>query len=635
VLGAVRSGCTGRALILGVLLQPVNAYWVIQMERIRYSAHPTTISLYFNTVFLLLVLAGLNALLRRVKPHWAFRQTELLLVYSMLGLGSSMAGHDWIQVLAPMITWPFRMATPENKWQDTFWQYIPDWPVLRDESIFRGYYEGATNFYQAPIVLAWLRPVLLWSLFIIALLTVMLCLNSILRKQWLEGEHLACPLVRLPVEISDPGNKVWKSPYFLLGFGLAAAIDTYNSFAFLYPTLPGIPIEWRDMRPYFPGRPWSAMGWTPISFYPFLIGLGYLMPGDFVFSCWFFYLFWKAERILSAAVGWDMIRDFPFANFQAFGAYLLFAVYSLWIGRGYFRQVGRHILGLPSRLDQSREAMSYRWAAIGVAAGMAVLIWFGISLGLRAWVSVIFFVIYFVLSLAITRMRAQFGTPVHDLHWTGPDTILSTALGTKAFAPRELTGFAWLFWFNRAFRCHPMPHQMEAFPMQGEGRAAGRGAVIGLTVAGVVGTLAAFWAMLHLNYEFGATTKAGSFGRESFNKLCSWLAAPSNPGYGQIGAIGVGLGFAYFLQTMRMRLVGWPFHPLGFAVSGSWEMNLVWLPLLIASAIKGVTVKYGGFKLYQRLVPVFIGIILGQFVVGSILNIVSIALRIPSYMFWQ
>ena len=75
--------------------------------------------------------------------------------------------------------------------------------------------------------------------------------------------------------------------------------------------------------------------------------------------------------------------------------------------------------------------------------------------------------------------------------------------------------------------------------------------------------------------------------------------------------------------------------PLGFAVSGSWEMNLVWLPLLIASAIKGVTVKYGGFKLYQRLVPVFIGIILGQFVVGSILNIVSIALRIPSYMFWQ
>jgi hypothetical protein len=64
-------------------------------------------------------------------------------------------------------------------------------------------------------------------------------------------------------------------------------------------------------------------------------------------------------------------------------------------------------------------------------------------------------------------------------------------------------------------------------------------------------------------------------------------------------------------------------------------MNLVWMPLLIAWILKTLIVKYGGHKTYQAATPIFLGLIVGQFVVGSILNIVSIILHIPSYMFWQ
>jgi hypothetical protein len=59
------------------------------------------------------------------------------------------------------------------------------------------------------------------------------------------------------------------------------------------------------------------------------------------------------------------------------------------------------------------------------------------------------------------------------------------------------------------------------------------------------------------------------------------------------------------------------------------------MPLLIAWLLKTAITKYGGHKSYSKGVPLFLGLILGQFVVGSILNIVSIALHIPSYMFWQ
>ena len=47
---------TWRSLLVSLFLIPPNAYWIVQMERVRYSAHPTTISLFFNVVFILFFL---------------------------------------------------------------------------------------------------------------------------------------------------------------------------------------------------------------------------------------------------------------------------------------------------------------------------------------------------------------------------------------------------------------------------------------------------------------------------------------------------------------------------------------------------------------------------------------------------
>ncbi|NPV47147.1 MAG: hypothetical protein HPY69_09305 [Armatimonadetes bacterium] len=630
-----RSGFTWRALVIGLLLIPPNVYWVEQMEMMRYSAHPTTVSLFFNAVFILLALAALNALVAKASPRLALTQAELLMVYTMICIASCICGHDWIQVLMPIFSWSFWMATPENKWETLFNPDLPKWLTVQDLRILRGYYEGGDTMYRPEVLAAWWGPVTMWSLFIIALILVMLGLTIIVRRQWLEGEHLACPLVNLPVEISEPKPRLFTQSLFWAGFGLAAGLDTYNSIAFLYPAIPRIPIEHADMAGAFRARPWSAIGWFPRSFYPFVIGMGYLMPMDFLFSCWFFYLFWKAELILSTAVGWDKIPQFPFSNFQCFGAYALFAVSALWMARGYLRQVWLRILGAAGGLRERNEAMSYRGATIMALIGFVFLVVFSAFIGLRAWLGVVFFVIYFGLSVAITRMRAQFGAPVHDLHFTGPDQILTATLGTRIFPKQDLITFALYWWFNRAYRNHPMPHMMEAMRMQDRARARNRGLVQAILVATLVALVSSFWSFLHMYYDLGATAQGRMFSGESFPKLATWLVAPTGPNWYAASAIGVGFVFASFLQTMRLQYMWWPFHPLGFAISSNWEMNLVWMPLLIAWLLKTVIVKYGGHKTYQRCVPIFMGLILGQFVVGSILNIVSIILHVPSYMFWQ
>ena len=62
--GGTDPAVTGRALLLGLVLIPPSISWLHQLEIVWYSAQPTTISLYFHVVFILLVLMAGNSLLR-------------------------------------------------------------------------------------------------------------------------------------------------------------------------------------------------------------------------------------------------------------------------------------------------------------------------------------------------------------------------------------------------------------------------------------------------------------------------------------------------------------------------------------------------------------------------------------------
>ena len=79
---------TWRSVLAAFILLPINAYWVVQMEVVRYSAHPTTISLFFNLIFAILVLTLLNRIVERHLPRFALTRAELLFIYAVLAIGS-------------------------------------------------------------------------------------------------------------------------------------------------------------------------------------------------------------------------------------------------------------------------------------------------------------------------------------------------------------------------------------------------------------------------------------------------------------------------------------------------------------------------------------------------------------------
>jgi hypothetical protein len=636
-------GITPRAILLAFLLTPVNTFWLVHTEVVRYAGHPTTTSIFFNVVFCVCLLVALNAVLKRYWPRAAFTQAELLVIYTLLSLGSAMVGHDLLQVLVSTIAYPHRFATPENKWQTLFFDALPNQLMLTDPNALRGLWNGDSSFYQPAVLLAWARPLLVWTAFFTVMLWVMLCLNVVWRRQWTENERLAFPIVELPLRMTDENFTLFRTPSMWLGFALAGGIDLLNTVSMTYPAIPRLPIREINLQNYLIDRPWSAVGPMPVQFLPFVIGIGFLLPLDLLFSSWFFFLWWKAEAVLTTAWGLNDGRpQFPYIQEQAAGAYLGVAIFVLWVSRHYLRQVLRRALGKSSDLDDSTEPLSYRGALLGLLGGLGALVGFIIWAGVTPWVAITFFAIYFMLSIAVSRMRAELGSPAHDLHYAGPDHLISVVVGPKDLTKSTLAFFSLSWGFNRAYRSHPMPHQMEGFKLAQVTGIRLRPFFWLMLLIGVWGCLCAFWSLLHVYYELGAATAKMQvpqvpqvFGREPWQRMARWTTPPGplrDPA--QTWGVLAGLGLSLFLTAMRGQFLWWPFHPVGLAVSSSWAMQYMWCPLLISWTLKYAIMRGSGLRGYRAALPFFLGLMLGEFVVGSLCNLAGLLFGFELYRFW-
>jgi hypothetical protein len=627
----------GWTVALGLLLIVPDAYWIVQTHNVRIGPYTTILTIFANCIFLLLLLIAASRLLARWRPAIALSRAELLTIYTMLNVGAALASLDMMPILVEMMTHPYRGSQETVGWLETFGRFLPRGLLVSDPAVLHGYFNGNDTLYRAAYLRVWVPPLLRWSVFILALLFMMLCMSSLLRRPWVERERLAFPTIQLPLHMTEEGGRFWKSRLMWIGFALAGGIDVVNGLSFLIPAFPEIVVKPVDLQGFLTAKPWNAVGWMPITFYPFVIGLGYLLPLDLVFSCWFFFLFWKAQLILANALAWDVVPNFPYSREQAFGGYMAIAVALIWTRRGHFEEVWRNAWRRTNEADDRREALSCRAALLGLLGSFLFLVGFLWYYGMALGWAVFALLLYVALSLVITRMRAELGPPVHDLCLISPDLILTHAFGSRAMDGSTLAVLNFFWWFCRAQRSHPMPFLLEGQKMSDAAGLPQRSIVAPILLAVVVGIGASFWAFLHLAYEMGAGAKfyAGTYhSNEAYSHLASWIASPSKPDAGRNGAIVVGFLTCAGLLWMRSKFLWWPLHPIGYAITACWSMALVWMPLMIAWAIKLVVLRYGRLKAYRTLEPFFLGLILGEFVVGCLWSLLGLITGAPTYSFW-
>ena len=634
-----------KSFLIGAILVLITCYWIVQSEVVRGEGYLTELSLFANVVFSLFVLTVFSLLLkyaytRGAIASQAFRaaslnRSELLIIYVMLATGTALVGHDMMQPLVPIMGHAFWFATPENEWETLFWKYIPRWLTVENKEVLREYYLGDSTLYTVEHLRTWLKPVLAWASFLFVLVFVMLCINVIFRKQWAEREKLSYPIIQLPLAITDSSGGFFRNSTMWVGFGVAGAMDLMSGLHHIYPLIPELRLRIHDISPLFPDEPFNAIGWMPVAVYPFAVGLSFFLPVDLSFSVWFFYLFWKVIRIGGRVMGWRSLPRFPYETEQTFGAWIGLLFIAIWMARSHLSQVIRTAFDWRRKDDaqDTYEPMRYRTALLGLVFGILFITIFCYKAGMSFFVPIIFFSIYLGMSTTLTRIRAELGPPGHDLTYAHPEIIMIGAVGTRRLGPSNLTMFSFFRFLTRVYGTHPMPVQLEGFKIAERVKLSNRKVLIALGLASFLGIFGSFWALLHNFYQYGAANRVTGFslghGAGAFNILQNRLNNPIDHDYPSLVFISVGLLFTFLLMALRINFFWWTLHPGGFALAGCWAMNYFWFSFFISWLVKWLILRHGGLKMYQRAVPFFLGMILGQFSVSTLWNVIVALLGLP------
>jgi hypothetical protein len=496
---------------------------------------------------------------------------------------------------------------------------------------------GNASMYRREILLAWAKPIAFWSVVLLTIMAAFSFLMAIFRQAWTEKERLSFPVIQIPLILATRLQEMLRSRVFWIAFGIAAFIDILNGLNFLFPSVPHIPVvrvfEFQD---YCVERPWTAIAWTHINLYPFVIGLAFFLPTDLAFSCWFFFVLFQVQCVVVSALGVEELPGFPFPNEQAGGAYLAIGLLSIWLARRHLAGVWRTAVGGPDPLDETREPMKYRSALIGFFLCWALLVGYGVALGGGPVHMFVFFLIFFLYGLAIARMRAELGPPAHDLHAMGPELLITNATGTAQADAGNLGAFSLFFGFNRAYRAHYAAHAAEGLKIAQSSRVTARSMMGAMAIALVVGLFSAIWALLHAIHVHGYSGRGAgyAFSSDAWRRMENWMNFPESARVPASVATGVGLLFTFFLGGMRTRFTWWLWHPVGYATCSSWSMSKLWACIFVAWLAKSLITRYGGAKAYQNAIPFFVGLVIGEFLVGSFWGILGAVLRMPVYHFW-
>lgn len=637
--GRNRGGVSWRAVLVGLALTPVTIYWITVTEVRWYTLDGTSLPLFIQPVFFLFVLCLANLGVRSWRGRPWLQQGELLVVYVMVAMACVFAGHDMLQNLFGAIGHAQQFASPSNGWEAKFFSYLPSWLFVMDRENLAQFYAGNVQITQRPELLKpWVGPLFWWGVFVFTQAVLFLSINVLLRRAWTEHERLSFPLVQLPMAMTEPEPRTpfWSNRVMWAGFAVAGGITLMNGLNHLYPFIPQLALKQYDLNQNFSSRPWNAIGTTHVNLYPFAIGMAYFIPLDLSFSCWFFFVWRKAQQVFGAAAGLDGAanRGWPFFTEQSSGAWIGLMLILAWSNRAWLQRLLGEALGMVRTTATREELRQYRLAWTGVGVGLLLLWLFMLRCGMSPLVATLFLSLYLGLSVAITRVRAELGTP-HETYFVSPNAILVNTLGTHALGAQNLTAMASMHWFNRGYRCHPMPNQLEAMRMASGGRIR-LGRLFALLIAfSVVCILVTYWANLVVTWDAGATGKAVGFkrwvGAESFERLNGWVTTTVQARDTNLAWMLGGFVTVFALKALRGAFAWWPFHPMGYALALSYAIDYFWAAFMVGWLIKLVLVRWGGMRLHTQAAPFFLGLILGDYVVGSLWAIYGPVMQMSTY----
>ena len=619
---------TARSLVIGLLFTFCAAVMAHLSINIVHGSYMAIDHMPVAAISLFLALLLLLHLPLRVCRKWLNLSTaEMLVIYIMCFVGCSVATMGLGSQVLPIIGAPYYYATPTNEWDKVLLPHIRTWMTPQNREAVRQFFEGGPP--GAPIPWGvWIRPLLAWMPFLMALHVVMITIPVIMRKQWIERERLLFPLAHLPVEMvrkedtpDGPRYTFFRNRVMWFGFALPFAISSINGLHHYLNFCPNLELVW--LVPTF--RRTQSLEFR-ISFA--VIGFIFLVGLQISFSLFFFAL---TSHVISGVLkvmgvtstenlGPYGSRDVIFSHL-GMGALIVFVMYGLWTARFHLKDVFRKAFRGDRDIDDSSEIMSYRAAVFSMLISVLVLVVWLTASGLPPGLALLFVLLALVIFLGVTRIVVEAGVPTMISPGIASPHLIST-VGTRALGPSGLAALAFTYIYAADIRTFAMSAASTSLRIAESIRGRRRlifwamlaGILVSLTTALVIDLILAYrHGGLNLNRWFFQGNALACF---SFMK--GKISHPSEPnwlGYG-LKCVG-GCGFAV-LMFMRDRFLWWPLHPIGFVIGATGWIQKLWFSIFIAWLLKSFTIKYGGPKVFRRVRPFFFGLVLGQYSVAAV-----------------
>ena len=631
-------GITTRAILIGLicaalecLIAPYNDYVIRNI--FLAGGHFPVGPFFVITVLILLV----NVLVRKIDPRSALKPQEIVTIWCIMIVAVGIPSTGLMRtVLSPMVAYKYR-ATMENDWEHLFHQYIPQWRVVQDQKAILSFYEGLLPGELVPWS-AWLKPVLIFSGYVLILYFVMACLSVLLRKQWVENEKCTFPLVRLPVEMSSQPqgliSSFFKSPALWLGFAFPVCLHTMNGIHAYFPKAPHIPRDFW-LNPFLVGRPFSLLRPIQIVVFWSMVGFSYLLSLDVSFSLWFFFIFYKLQSLIGGLLGFQLSsgpgvqwtgRSFSAA--QEAGACLTFVAIVLVKSRHHIKSMFLQALGGTSTAADPITNDTPAITIFGLLGGVAALVFFNHLLGMSLSFALAFVLLLLAMYIALTWQVINGGIPFINPSFSAHSVFLTT-LGTERMSRSTVTSLLMHpISLTLDLREFMMPNIMNSLKAADEVKVKRQQLLLALGVSMVIGLVVSYYSVLKISYRYGAPYTGGS---GYLYQLESLLLNPkkgtdwTNTGFMLFGSL-----FTLWLMWMRQVFLWWPFHPIGYMMLSAWASFKLWFSIFLGWSMKFAIVKYGGLRAYRSARPIFLGLVLGEMVCAGLWAIIGMATGIST-----
>jgi hypothetical protein len=323
----------------------------------------------------------------------------------------------------------------------------------------------------------------------------------------------------------------------------------------------------------------------------------------------------------------------------------------LWMGRGQIREVLREAVGRKGKEGtegergergngrtgtlgtSEQEPLSYRAAVLGLVAGLGfITVWFGQG-GMALGIAGLYLALLMCFVLVYARIRAEAGVAIDFIYPYGmPKHIIVQTFGintlTRLGGPGTVVSLS-VFYFLARFHFLEWSgaYQTDGLRLAGEGGIRLRRMAQVLVLALAVGFIWACWSHFTAYYQYGQNCIEGRsveadwrtrVAVAEFQDLDRAVQSGGGPDWLRVKYAGVGLAATLALGIARRVFLRFPIHPLGFVLATAYgDYCPIWAPFLLIWAVKVLVTRLGGVQVYRKLLPFFLGLVIGHFFVGG------------------